>query len=106
MVMRRFIILKIQPLQVLAIKIETRLLLIKPFTVKVLITIGDTKESWGIVSLTTRQALNSGLQQLQQFKWSFMKIQVTTRRFGKPLILSVVIAIHIVISTIPLVFGV
>ena len=44
--MRRFIILKIQPLQVLAIKIETRLLLIKPFTVKVLITIGDTKESW------------------------------------------------------------
>ena len=56
MVMRRFIILKIQPLQVLAIKIETRLLLIKPFTVKVLITIGDTKESWVIVSLTTRQA--------------------------------------------------
>ena len=45
MVMRRFIILKIQLLQVLAIKIETRLLLIKPFTVKVSIIIGDIKES-------------------------------------------------------------
>ena len=86
MVMRRFIILKILPLQVLSIKIETRLLLIKLFTVKVLIIIGDTKESWVIVSQTTRQALNSGLPQLQQSKWSFMKIQVTTRRFGKPLI--------------------
>lgn len=60
----------------------------------------------GIVSLTTRQALNSGLQQLQQSKLLFMKIQVTTRRFGKPLILSVGIAIHTAISTIPLVFGV
>ena len=34
MVMRRFIILKIQPLQVPTIKIKTPLLLIKPFTVK------------------------------------------------------------------------
>ncbi len=59
--MRRFIILKILPLQVLSIKIETPFAFDKAFLSESLIIVGIPRRGLGYEYLQTTDKLNSGL---------------------------------------------